>query len=413
MWLFRTTLVVLSLPVLNYALISFAWRRPVAPASTAVPPADAGAVMATTSRRGAAAASAAFDRREEVRQPLPAAILAHAACLSAFPLHPACGHPAFAVGSPRSGGGAGGGGARSAGFAAAAMNASSSSRLSPPAQLAVRKLDALLEIKQRSFQCKGDDSLGLYGDSAPASHAKYDLRYLKAVVRSVKVASKQQQQQQQQQHSHHRHQAKRETLYIAALLHDNAKVFPFWSREVLKLILSSAPPEGAAHANRFGHVFVAIYESGSVDNTPKLLRHFDAILADLGIPRWIRATGDVRGDTDDDEVYSMLSAAGGRSRGQALGNDDIPFGAAPHEASKEAWSKDRIGRLALLRNVVLGPMLLGSATFDRVVYLNDVFFCASGAKELISRSVRHSTDMVCSTDYTEKVRGASLLYIHQ
>jgi hypothetical protein len=234
---------------------------------------------------------------------------------------------------------------------------------------------------------------------------------LKAVVRSAKVASKQQQQQQQQQ-QHNHHKAKKETLYFAALLHDNAKVFPFWSRELLKLILSSAPLEGADHVNRFGHVFVAIYESGSVDNTPKLLRHFDAILADLGIPRWIRATGDLGGDTDDDEVYSMLAAAGSRSRGKALGNDAIPFGAAPHETSKDAWSKDRIGRLALLRNVVLGPMLLGSAAFDRVVYLNDVFFCASGAKELISRSVLHSTDMVCSTDYTEKVRGASL-YVYQ
>jgi len=311
MLLFKTTAMVLALLLLNYVLLSQT-SQPIAPEASTVAPTGSDTIPRQATH------SMPLDPREEKHQTLADAILAHATCLSSFPLRPACGHPAELADAQRN---------------------ASSFYLSPSAQLAVRKLDALLEIKQRSFQCQGDDTLGLYPSaSAPGASPKQDLGYVKAVVRSVKVASKK---------AAHGAAKKRQPLYVAALLHDNAKVFPFWAREVLKLILSHASPlEAGQKGSRFGHIFVAIYESGSVDNTPRLLRHFDTILRDLGVPRWVRATGDLGGHEGYDEVYEMLApaVAGVGTTGSALGNDDIPFGASPDEMrtqeNKAGWIPD-------------------------------------------------------------------------
>ena len=330
--MFKSVVVVLTLPILNYLVLFYT-------SPTILPLARKHEATVTV-----------VDSREELHQDLASALATHAECLDAFPLHHSCGHPLMNKKAANT----------------------TSLWLSPSAKFAIRKLDGLLKAKQSTFDCQDDDDLGLYEEFLSE---KEDLRYMKAAVRSVKIGFRQPLQRKRTFFDHS------EGLYIAALLHNNAKVFPFWAREVLKIILSVAPPN-APKQNRFGHVFVAIYESGSTDNTPRLLRHFDSILESLQIPRWIRATGDLPSRDEDRELYA------------ALENNSL--------GSPTSSKSDRIGRLAVLRNVVLGPMLLGSATFDRVLYLNDVFFCAAGAKKLISNSKEHSADLVCSTDYTEK-----------
>ena len=91
---------------------------------------------------------------------------------------------------------------------------------------AVRKLDALLEIKQRSFQCQEMTRLAYTLRHLRPGRPRQNLGYVKAVVRSVKVASKRP-----------LTEPPRGSLCTSRRLHDNAKVFPFWAREVLKLIL--------------------------------------------------------------------------------------------------------------------------------------------------------------------------------
>ena len=139
--------------------------------------------------------------------------------------------------------------------------------------------------------------------------------------------------------------------FFAALLHNNEAVLPFWQRELLKTLLVVANRERS-------NVFVSIYESGSTDATQAWLRELELALQQMGVPSNIHI--------------------GGSDRGSYPG---------------------RIEHLAALRNEALKPMLDGTESWDEVVYLNDVFFCAEGVIEMLLSGRESNADMVCSTDY--------------
>ena len=128
-------------------------------------------------------------------------------------------------------------------------------------------------------------------------------------------------------------------------------MLPFWQRELLKTLLVIANRERS-------NVFVSIYESGSTDATQAWLRELENALQQIGVPSKIHI--------------------GGSDRGSYAG---------------------RIEHLAALRNEALRPMLDGAESWDEVVYLNDVFFCAEGVIEMLLSGRESNADMVCSTDY--------------
>ncbi len=108
-----------------------------------------------------------------------------------------------------------------------------------------------------------------------------------------------------------------------------------------------------------GHrrVFVAVYENGSTDHTKDILRTLDILLSVLGIDH-------------------------------AIDRDNQPaIGPKTH----------RIEHLAYVRNRAM-RQFYANASFDRVVFINDVFFCDYDILELLMQSVRRNADITCGLD---------------
>lgn len=113
--------------------------------------------------------------------------------------------------------------------------------------------------------------------------------------------------------------------------------------------------------------FISIYESGSSDNTKNMLKRFKEDLDDLGILNLITTS-----------------------------NTTIHWGEV-----------DRIEALFPLRNKALEPlyddvngikMKSVKPRFSKVVFLNDIFFCASDILELILQQARSGAVMACPID---------------
>lgn len=148
---------------------------------------------------------------------------------------------------------------------------------------------------------------------------------------------------------------------FVALLHENARVLPFWSRELVKVI--------AAVANKCrDNVHVSIFESHSTDYTGQLLQSLLDLLRDLGV------------------------------------------GGTLHTGHPVDPPQGRIAFLAHLRNLALVHLFHAAAVgepFTHVVYLNDVFFCGRGVLELLAHMGARGraggwsfeTDMACAVDY--------------
>lgn len=135
-------------------------------------------------------------------------------------------------------------------------------------------------------------------------------------------------------------------LFIASTHWNNeAKLLDFWNKAVLDL------------AQHFGpeNVYVSIYESGSWDDSKGALRLLDQDLELLGVQRTI-----VLGETTHiDEIAKSPAETG--------------WIATPR-GKKELR---RIPYLANLRNLALKPMIdlaLNGIRFDKVLFLNDVYF---------------------------------------
>ncbi|TPX45146.1 hypothetical protein SeMB42_g01591 [Synchytrium endobioticum] len=118
----------------------------------------------------------------------------------------------------------------------------------------------------------------------------------------------------------------------------------------------SIPPEPV-----FDNVFISLYESDSDDGTARLAQTWTTALSLLGIPHKIVTNGVKRNHV-------------------------------PH----------RIEFLAEVRNRVLDPLQELWATgerFDRVVFLNDVIFCAEDIVELVYQSMMQNASIACGLDY--------------
>ncbi|KAJ7587105.1 cryptococcal mannosyltransferase 1-domain-containing protein [Mycena floridula] len=138
------------------------------------------------------------------------------------------------------------------------------------------------------------------------------------------------------------------------MFYNNDLVLPYWTREMLKVI------------NHLGkeNVYVSIVESYSTDNTPALLRSFDAQLAALGIERRIIV-------------------------------QDISVGRDP---DVKETGQARVEYLAKIRNRVMEP-LIEKGGYDRVLFSNDVFVEAESVVELLETN-DGDWDMVCGTDFS-------------
>ena len=134
-------------------------------------------------------------------------------------------------------------------------------------------------------------------------------------------------------------------LYIAANFHDNAATVPAFVQQVERLASLTD------HA-----LYVTVYESGSTDDTPRLLQQARARFDAVGIGHTITTRGRV--------------VRGGRSR--------IDF-------------------LADARNELLKPLraMAPERVFDSVVFLNDVLFTAEDIIKLLAIKA----DVACGTDF--------------
>ena len=128
-------------------------------------------------------------------------------------------------------------------------------------------------------------------------------------------------------------------LLIAVDLHDNDAVLPDLILQLRQLV------------EFYGRdrTVVSVYESGSTDQSKLQLRMFEYLLRGLGVEHRIKMEEVARG---------------------------------PHD--------HRIDYLARVRNQAMEPLYSAEpSTFDRVLFLNDVFHCFHDMLELLYQSVGH------------------------
>jgi len=131
-------------------------------------------------------------------------------------------------------------------------------------------------------------------------------------------------------------------VFIVTILHDSHKILKHWTFELIRLIMSlrSSSTMGCS-----SNVFVSIYESGSTDATTQLLEDLRGHLEFLGVS------------------HSIVS--GGLRRN----------------------GSNRIDYLGRLRNKALEPIHKTNITFDQVLWLNDVLYCADAALQVIHNAM--------------------------
>ncbi|WFD28371.1 hypothetical protein MNAN1_003381 [Malassezia nana] len=129
------------------------------------------------------------------------------------------------------------------------------------------------------------------------------------------------------------------TYYIASLLHNSEAVLPNYQQSLIQLVKQLGPD----------NVFISIYENDSTDKTPAILRSLDAKLQRLGVQTHIVTT----------------------------------------KQPEEVRKKERIERLSLYRNLAMEPLNsvafggLHGRPFDKVIWINDVFFEADTVHALL------------------------------
>ena len=108
------------------------------------------------------------------------------------------------------------------------------------------------------------------------------------------------------------------------------------------------------------NVFISIYENGSEDDTKIFLSKLDVLLSVFDVPR---------------RVLTDFSP-------------------------KRRPSQNRIEYLAAARNRVLEP-LLNASVYDKILFINDVYFCDLDMLELLVQSFRNDADITCGFDYVD------------
>lgn len=196
-------------------------------------------------------------------------------------------------------------------------------------------------------------------------------------------------------------------LLLLLFLYDTLKVLNIYSRQLAAIQYSDSPPKNtkriyiaSQHWNTapllrdrwnnallelvrelgFDNVFVAIYESGSFDDTKSALIELDLRLEEVGVQRNVTLS-DV---THEDEIRMQPSNHGWI------------------KTPKNGKELRRIPFLATIRNRVLEPLRhLGSQgeTFDTVLFLNDVVFTPKDVLNLLHTN-QGSYAAACSLDFS-------------
>ena len=137
-------------------------------------------------------------------------------------------------------------------------------------------------------------------------------------------------------------------FYIAAILRNSCKLASHFALEIIKLVLMLG-------ADGTKHIFVSVLESGSTDCSTRVVSLLKEILDLSRVPNNIR--------------FGLPSR-----RGEGT----------------------RVDHLSKLRNEVLSDLYESEHDdFDEVIYLNDVYFCASDILRLLTHN---SADIKCGLD---------------
>ncbi|PNH12735.1 hypothetical protein TSOC_000317 [Tetrabaena socialis] len=219
--------------------------------------------------------------------------------------------------------------------------------------------------------------------------------------------------------------------FFAANLHNSFEVAPHWVLQLLAVLGSLGGGGGARgggaggsgggggggggagggsggsgggddHASR---AFVSVYESGSTDATPRLLAVLRRVLDAVGVPNRIVALGrlDRRGRRAAAAAGGGGSAGmprrGGDGDGVLVGDRRIQFLAAVRNAALEPLVGGARGAVATAEGG-LGAGAgagagTGTATWERLVFLNDVLYCSYDVLRLLQYG---SADLACGVD---------------
>mmetsp|Transcript_14855 Transcript_14855/g.27461 ORF Transcript_14855/g.27461 Transcript_14855/m.27461 type:complete len:477 (-) Transcript_14855:126-1556(-) len=156
---------------------------------------------------------------------------------------------------------------------------------------------------------------------------------------------------------------RQEKIFIVSLQHQSESIMPYWTSELLRLVMALRD----AGKPKAHNIFVSVYESGSSDSTVQYLQRVEEHLNFLGISNHIVTGGVVRGH------------------------------------------RPRIEYLADIRNKAMEPLMASTESYDRVLWLNDVAFCADGALQILAHALPEAkggrgADAVCGLDMMRKNR---------
>ena len=136
-------------------------------------------------------------------------------------------------------------------------------------------------------------------------------------------------------------------IFVAALLHNSCSLASHFALELIKFALITGADQGR-------RIFISVLESGSTDCSRRVISLLKEILDTSNVPSNVR------------------------------------FGLPSYQVSGT-----RVDHLQMLRNEVLQDLYSSSTKYDEVVFLNDVYFCASDILKLL----RHRTaDIRCGLD---------------
>ncbi|KAF8582556.1 glycosyltransferase family 69 protein [Ramaria rubella] len=146
-------------------------------------------------------------------------------------------------------------------------------------------------------------------------------------------------------------------IYLALNLINAAGVLPNFILQLPVLLRFLGPDR----------VHISIYENGSKDETPHLLRDLANVLDELGTSYSIVAKGTSLPAAD---MYKM--------------NARIPV-------------------LAYVRNAALQDLVATAHNFDTVLFMNDVIWCPADILELLLQKQEQGADMVCGMDWESHI----------
>ena len=151
--------------------------------------------------------------------------------------------------------------------------------------------------------------------------------------------------------------------FIAANLYNNEQSLHWWLNQLYTVVRYVHNRLNGESSN----LYISIYESGSTDSTGHYLQLADQHLTALGVPHTIIYDGQI--------TKQSVASLSGRYH--------------------------RIGTLAALRNAALQPLHMKQhGTFTRVIFMNDITYCAADMLWLMSGDIDNSvSDMLCGMDY--------------